>query len=35
MHYLRAGGDLPHMPATAEEASDTVPALVSHSVPPG
>ena len=28
-----AGGDLPHTPATAEEASDTAPALVSHPVP--
>jgi hypothetical protein len=26
-------GEVPHTPATAEEASDTVPALVSHPVP--
>lgn len=34
MHHLSgASGDLPHTPATAEEASDTAPALVSHPVP--
>lgn len=31
--HSNAWGDLPHMPATVQEASDTGPALVSHPVP--